>query len=68
MTTLSDRSCCTNRPRLAPIASLMPISFCRPDARASSMLATFAQAISRTSPTTNISPNAIGSSVRSAIG
>ena len=68
MTRLSDSSCCTSRRRLAPIARLMPISFWRPDAQASSKLATFAHAISRTSPTTNISANAIGRSVRSAIG
>ena len=52
ITTASVTSWRTRRPRPAPIASRMPISFCRPDARASSMLATFAQAISSTRPTT----------------
>ena len=39
-----------------------------PDARASSMLATFAHAISSTRPTTSIRPRPIGSSARSATG
>jgi hypothetical protein len=68
MTMLSDRSCCTSRRRLAPIARRMPISFWRPEARASSMLATFAQAITSTRPTTNIRPRPIGRSARSATG
>ena len=46
----------TSRPRLAPIARRMPISFCRLDARASSMLATLAHAISSTRPTTRHQP------------
>ena len=56
------------RRRLAPIARRMPISFCRPDARASSMLATFAHAITSTRPTTSIRPRPMGLSARSATG
>src|SRR5262249_37284603 len=68
MTNAAVRSWRTSRPRLAPTARRMPISRCRPEARASSMLATFAHAISSTSPTTTISPAAIGSIVESAAG
>jgi hypothetical protein len=64
-TTASVTSWRTSRPRLAPSASLIPISFCRLEARASSMLATFAQAISSTSPTTPIRPAAIGTTIGS---
>ncbi len=48
----------SSRPRLAPIARRTLISRRRAEARASSMPATFAQAISRTRPTTVISPAA----------
>ena len=58
----------TSRLRLAPIARRMPISFCRPDARASSMLATLAHAISSTRPTTVIRPAAMGTRIGSAVG
>ena len=68
MTTASVTSWRMRRPRLAPSARRMPISFCRPDARASSMLATFAQAISSTRPTTVISPIAICTIIESASG
>ena len=46
--TLSVSSCRTRRPRPAPIASRVAISFCRAEARASSRLATFAQAVQST--------------------
>ena len=55
-TTASVTSWRISRPRLAPIARRMPISFCRLDARASSMLATLAHAISSTRPTTDHQP------------
>src|SRR5438309_9265763 len=48
----SVSSCRTSRPRRAPIARRTEISFCRDLLRASSRLATLAQAISRTSPAT----------------
>ena len=67
-TIASVRSCRTSRPRLAPIASRMPISFCRLDARASSMLATLAHAISSTRPTTVISAAAIDTTIGSLAG
>ncbi len=54
----STSSCRTRRARLAPIARRTPISRRRAEARASSMPATLAQAISRTSPTTDINPAA----------
>ena len=54
--------------RLAPTASRTAISFWRPDARASSMLATFAHAMSSTRPTITISTPAIGTTSRSAAG
>ena len=50
----SVSSCRTSRPRRAPIARRTEISFCRDLLRASSRLATLAQAISRTSPATVI--------------
>ena len=50
-TTLSIRSCRKIRPRPAPSAKRSAISLRRPTPRASSRLATFAQAISRTSTT-----------------
>ncbi len=49
--TLSVRSWRSRRLRVAPIASLTAISLCRLAARASSRLATFAQAIRSTSAT-----------------
>ena len=52
---LSIRSCRTIRARPAPIARRTAISRCRDAARASSRLATLAQAISSTSPTAAIS-------------
>ena len=54
----STSSCWISRPRLAPIASRTLISRRRAEARASSMPATFAQAISSTRPTIAISPAA----------
>ena len=48
---LSVKSCCNKRLRLAPIARRTAISLPRTEARASSRLATFTQAISRTRPT-----------------
>ena len=48
----------TSRERLAPIARRTPISRRRAEARASSMPATFAQAMRSTRPTTDISPAA----------
>ncbi len=51
-TRLSINSCRTSRPRLAPNASRTEISRPRVVARASSRFATFAQAMSSTSPTT----------------
>ena len=50
----SVSNCRTKRPRPAPIASRTAISRCRADARASKRFATLAQAIIRTSPTTDI--------------
>ena len=49
--TLSVKNCRVRRKRLAPSASRNAISFSRAAARASSKLATFAQAIRRTKPT-----------------
>ena len=48
--TLSTSNCRSRRPRLAPTARRRPISRRRADARASRSPATFAQAISNTSP------------------
>ena len=59
-TSPSMSSCRTSCRRLAPMASRTLISRPRADARASSMPATFAQAISSTSPTTAISPRRRG--------
>ena len=50
-TTLSTSICRTRRRRLAPSAVLIAISFSRTDARTSSRLATFAHAMSTTTPT-----------------
>ena len=50
--TLSVNNCLTNRQRLAPTASRTAISFLRDDARTSNRFATFAHAISSTTPTT----------------
>ena len=50
-------------PRLAPSAMRTAISFCRPTARASSRLATFAQAISSTSATAPSSISSAGPDV-----
>ena len=50
--TLSVSSCLTIFPRPAPIASRTAISLRRATPRASSVLATFVQAISKTTPTT----------------
>ena len=51
-TRLSVNNCRANCPRPAPNAIRMAISFLRPAARASNKFATFAVAISNTSPTT----------------
>ena len=51
-TRLSVRNCRTSRPRLAPNARRTAISRRRPEARASSRLATLAQATSNTMPAT----------------
>ncbi len=67
-TRLSVSNCRIKRPRLAPIARRTPISRRRPDARASSMFATFAHATSSTSPMPTISPSATGWSTLSACG
>ena len=56
--TLSVSSWRSRRPRLAPSASRTAISRCRAAALESSRLATFAQAISSTAPTTPPSSNA----------
>ena len=48
---LSVISCRISRPRAAPSAARIASSRMRPDARASRRLATFAQAMSRTTPT-----------------
>ena len=48
---LSVNNCRTMRQRVPPIASRMAISFCLAEALASRRFATFAHAISRTSPT-----------------
>ena len=48
---LSDSICSTRRLRAAPRADRIAISLCLPDVRASTRLATLAQAISRTNPT-----------------
>ena len=53
--TLSTSSCRTRRQRVAPIEMRTAISRERPDARASSRLATFAHAISSTKATAPIS-------------
>ena len=55
-TTASVSNCCTSRARLAPTAMRTAISFCRADARASSMPATFAHAMRSTRPTAPIVP------------
>ncbi len=52
---LSVRNCRTSRDRRAPSARRSPISFCRAVARASRRFATLAQAMSRTSPTIDMS-------------
>ena len=52
--TLSARSCCTIRKRLAPSAKRTAISRCLADPRASRRFATFAHAMSKTMPTTAI--------------
>ena len=54
-TRLSTSSCFTSRPLEAPSESRTAISFCRMNARAISRFATFAHAISSTSPTMHIS-------------
>ena len=59
-TTLSTTSWRMTRARLAPSAIRSAISFCRSTARASSRLATLAQAISRTSATAPVSSTSAG--------
>ena len=61
--TLSISICCTSRPRVAPTARRTDSSFCRPDARARSSVATFAHAISSTNPT---APSSTSSGVRTS--
>ncbi len=64
----STTSCWISRPRLAPTASRTLISRRRAEARASSMPATLAQAMSSTRPTTPISPAAPSDSTPPACG
>ena len=59
--TLSVRSCRTTRPRPAPSAMRTAISWVRRAARASSRLATLAQAINNSSPT---APSRVSSAAR----
>jgi len=68
ITSASVTSWRTRRPRDAPIASRMPDFLCRLDARASSMLATFAQAIQQPTPTTAATAVEAATSVPSAAG
>jgi hypothetical protein len=56
---LSVSSCVTILARVPPIAARTAISRDRPSARASRRFATFAQAISRTKPTTPVSTNEV---------
>ena len=57
---VSAKSCRTMRARLAPRAARTAISLRRPSVRASTRLATFAQAISRTHPTAPSSTSSAG--------
>jgi hypothetical protein len=66
--TLSVTSCRISRLRVAPMASRTLISFCRADARASSIPATFAHATISTRPTATIRPIAARPSPLSAAG
>ena len=59
-TRLSVSICCTTRERVAPTARRTDSSFWRPAARASSSVATFAQAISITNATAPSSTSSAG--------
>ncbi len=64
--TLSVSICRMMRPRLAPIAARIAISFCLAALRARSRLATFAQAISSTNPTAPSSARSDGFTSRTS--